>query len=143
MNFAYPANIIEEDGFFSVIFRDLPHVSVKGKTVDDALKKAEGCLQDAITALMNDGLDIPKASDIQEDEYWIQMTALFFAQTAFYIAFRASGLKESQLAKKMDINEEEVSRMLSTGHKTRLNKLETALNILGYRLSVLLMDDDT
>ena len=139
MNFAYPVKITKKDNFYIVVFRDLPmDVPIQGETVEDATNKAGVYLQNVITSLMKDDLDIPDASDILQGESWVEISASFFAKTAFYTAFRTSDLTKAQLAKKLDVSEEVIIQMLDAEHQTRLTMLESALNILGYRLSMLL-----
>ena len=67
-NFIYPAKIeTDEDGFFLVTFRDLPFAATDGKTHQEALEAATGCLEEAIAMCIDDGLMVPLPSMQRKD----------------------------------------------------------------------------
>jgi len=140
MNFNYPAQITQcEDGRHLVTFRDIPHAITDGATIEEATMEAKGCLEEAIASLINDELDIPEPTKPVNEELLIRISAQFSAKVAFYIAFKASGLNKSQLARKLNLNEKEVRRMLNAKYQTKVSRLEEGLAVMGYQLSVSLL----
>ncbi len=73
-------------------------------------------------------------------EYSIELPAQTAAKAALYIAVRKTGISNSALARRMDVNEKEVRRMLDPWHQTKLPRIETALGLLGYHLTVAMVE---
>lgn len=137
MKFIYPAKI-EDDGTGNrlVTFKDLPYGATEGKTLEEALIAAKGCLEEVISGCIDDKEDIPVPSIAQDGEYLIELPAQTAAKTALYIAIQKSGLSNSELARRLGVNEKEVRRMIDPRHATKLPRIEMALAALGYHLFV-------
>ncbi len=52
------------------------------------------------------------------------------------MAVRASGISQSALAEKIGVDGKELRRMLNPWQQTKLPRIEQALDVLGYSLSV-------
>ena len=140
MEFIYPANIEDDgDGNFLVTFRDIPFAATEGDTTEDALIQAADSLEEAIASCIVDGDDIPEPSRPKKGEYQIMLPAQTAAKAALYIAVRAQGVSNSELARRIGVDEKEVRRMLDPKHATKLPRIEKALAALGCRLSVALL----
>ena len=135
--FTYPAKIKKDAaGFFLVTFPDIPFAATDGKTMAKALEEARDCLEEAIAVSIADNLDFPFPSSIQKRQHAIPLTARMSAKAALYIAVRETGISKSELARRLDVDEKEIRRMLSPIHQTKLPRIERALSVLGYQLSV-------
>ena len=55
---------------------------------------------------------------------------------AVWLAWRASGISKSELARRIGVKEPEARRILDPDHPTKLPTLERALKALGQRLVV-------
>ncbi|NBC31262.1 MAG: type II toxin-antitoxin system HicB family antitoxin [Alphaproteobacteria bacterium] len=73
MPLSYPA-ALEEDvsGRLLVTFRDLPEARTDGATVEEALVEAQDCLNSVLAFRAKDGIDIPRPSPAQPDEFPIE-----------------------------------------------------------------------
>jgi len=139
--FEYPAKIDEqEDGSFLVTFRDLPYGATDGETLEEAKMEARDCLEEVIAGCIDDKQDIPETSKPKSGEYMIPVPAQTAAKTALYIAVRKVGVSNSGLARRLDVNEKEVRRMLDPRHPTKLPRIEAALKALGYHLTVTMVE---
>jgi len=137
MYFDYPATIKQdEEGFFQVRFRDLPQAITYGDNLENARIEAADCLEEVIAAYIAGNMEIPRPSSKQKGEVLVCPSAQLSAKVALYVAFKQSGLKKSHLAEKLGVNEKEVRRMLNARYNTKLTTLESALEVLGYKLSV-------
>jgi antitoxin HicB len=140
MEFIYPAKIEDDgNGNLLVIFRDIPFAATEGETLDDALTQAADCLEEAIASCIADDEDIPEPSRPKKGEYRIMLPAQTAAKAALYIAVRDKGVSNSELARRIGVDEKEVRRMLDPKHATKLPRIEAALAALGCRLSVSLL----
>jgi antitoxin HicB len=70
----------------------------------------------------------------------IQLPALVAMKTELYIAFQASGLRKTELARRLGIPKTNVDRLFSLRHHTRLEQLEAAFRALGKELLVDIRD---
>ncbi|WP_462267659.1 type II toxin-antitoxin system HicB family antitoxin [Desulfobacter sp.] len=137
MHFTYPATIKDDgEGNFLVTFRDIPFAATEGKTVDEALTEAQDCLETAIASCVKDKQDIPTPSKLKKGDYPIRLPAQTAAKTALYIAIKKSGLSNSELARRLGTDEKEIRRMVDPWHPTKLPRIEMALSVLGFHLSV-------
>ena len=135
--FAYPVKIEKDEaGFFLVTFPDIPFAATDGKTMVEALEEARDCLEEAIAVSIADNLDFPFPSSIRKGQHAIPLTARMSAKAALYIAVRETAISKSELARRLGVDEKEIRRMLSPRHQTKLPRIEQALSVLGYQLSV-------
>ena len=138
--FTFPAIIKKDEaGFFLVTFPDIPFAATDGKTMAQALEEARDCLEEAIAVSIADNLDFPYPSSVRKGHHSISLTARMSAKAALYIAVRETGISKSELARRLGVDEKEIRRMLSPRHQTKLPRIEQALSVLGYQLSVSLL----
>jgi len=136
-SFVYPANLRpEKRGGFTVQFPDLPEAITSGKNRADALVQAADCLEEAIAGRIADGLEVPAPTIARRRRIQIALPAPMAAKAALYLAIQEAGLSNSELARKLGLDEKEVRRMLDPRHATRLSRIQTALDFLGKRLVV-------
>lgn len=142
--FAYPAVLtIEKKGYFTVQFPDLPEAITSGRNLADALAQASDCLEEAIAGRISDGLDIPEPSAPRlkrgsraGKDAVVLLPAAMAAKAALYLAIRAAGVSNSELARRLDVDEREIRRLLDPRHATRLARIQHVLEALGQRLVV-------
>ena len=136
-NFIYPAKIeTDEDGFFLVTFRDLPFAATDGKTHQEALEAATGCLEEAIAMCIDDGLMVPLPSMQRKEEIGIVLPALMAAKAALYITVRKKGLTKAAFARLLNVNEKESRRLLDPHHKTKIPRINEAMSVMGNKLVI-------
>lgn len=135
--FNYPATLTEQDdGGYLVQFSDLPEAITQGDTLEDALKNATDCLEEAIANRIEMKLDIPAPSLAKKNQHLISLHTTFAAKTALYLAMREQKFTNTVLAKKLHCDEKEVRRLLDPHYKSKLPRIEQALHILGLRLQL-------
>ena len=136
-NFAYPVTLTpDEDGGFVVTFPDLPEAITQGEDVADALEQAADCLEEAIAICMRLNENIPEPSPCNKNDYIVYLPAQTAIKAMLYKAMRSSEKSRTDVAKILDCDEKEVRRLLNPRHSSRLPRIESALQALGYRLVI-------
>jgi antitoxin HicB len=137
MRLAYPVHLTldEEDGGFVVTFPDFPEAITQGESVEDALKEAADCLDEAVAGRLrlNEDLPTPLASAA---EYVVDVSAQLTAKFLLREALRESKLNKIELAKRLNCDEKEVRRLLDPRHGSKLTGMENAFHALGRRLVI-------
>jgi antitoxin HicB len=121
----------DKDGGFVVRFRDLPEAITQGDTVEDALAEGADCLEEAIAARIDDGREIPAPSAAKRGERLVSVPHSMALKAAVYLAVREAGISNSELARRMRLDEKEARRILDPHHPTKLPRIEAALAALG------------
>jgi antitoxin HicB len=136
-SFIYPATLRpDRGGALTVQFRDLPEAITSGKDRLDALLQAADCLEEAIAGRIADGLEIPLPSAASPKLAMVPLPAAMAAKAALYLAIKDTGLTNSEVARRLKLDEREIRRMLNPRHVTRLARIQSVLQALGKRLVV-------
>ncbi len=136
-SFVYPAKLTpEKGGGFTVQFPDLPEAITSGKNRADALLQAADCLEEAVAGRIADGLDVPVPRVARRKHIQVTLPAPMAAKAALYLAIQEAGLTNSELGRKLGLDEKEIRRILDPRHATRLARIQTVLDFLGKRLVV-------
>jgi antitoxin HicB len=126
------------DGGYVVTCRDLPEVATQGESVEDALSEAADALDEAIAARIDDGEDIPRPSGLKSGEHTVSVPTSMALKAAVYLAAREAGVSNSELARRLDLDEKEARRILDPHHPTKLPRIEAALAVLGRHVELAL-----
>lgn len=138
--FAYAVKLTadKQDGGYVVTCRDLPEAITQGESIENALKEAADCVEEAIAARIEDGRDIPKPSTSKRGERVVSVPPSMALKAAVYLAVREAGISNSELARRLQLDEKEARRILDPHHPTKLARIEAALNVLGRRVELAL-----
>jgi antitoxin HicB len=139
--FAFPAKVTldRDDGGYVVTFRDIPEAITQGDSIPAALTEAADCLEEAIAAYIDDKLDIPEPSTIQQEEYLVFIPIQTALKASVYLTMRDVGMTKVELASILNVDEKEVRRILDPRHGTKLSTMEKALGVLGKRIELRLV----
>ena len=137
-NFAFPVQLTPDvdAGGYIVTFPDLPEAITQGDCISQSLVEAADCLEEAISARIDDNLPIPQPSPPKPDEYLVELTLTMVFKALVYLAFRETGMNKTQLAHQLDLDEKEIKRILNPRHVTKLSTIERVLSILGRKIEV-------
>src|SRR2546425_4364514 len=136
--FVYPATLTPDtkDSGFVVRFADVPEAITQGENVEDALREAADCLEEAIANRMVMGLPLPPPSPVKKRQYAVPLPAQTAAKAALYVALQEAKLTKAELAKRLQCDEKEVRRLLDPRHPSKLPRIESALAAVGRRLGI-------
>jgi antitoxin HicB len=139
--FAYPATIRRDQaGRFVAGFPDFPAAHTDGADANEALEEAIDCLGSVIAFAIGDKADVPRPSPPKRGQKLVPVPFWIAGKLALYLAIREAGISQSELARRLEVRETVVRRMLNPRHDTRLEKLQAALEVLGKRV-VIAYDD--
>jgi antitoxin HicB len=135
---AYPASLLREENGkgFHVRFQDLPEALTGGDDLEDTLVQAADCLAEALAGRIVRGGSIPAPSKSKRGQYPIGVPLYLAPKLALYLAMRESGMRNTQLAKRLGVTETVVRRMLDPKHSTKPEKIQSALAALGKRIVI-------
>jgi antitoxin HicB len=128
----------KKDGGFVVTCRDLPEAITQGESIEEALNEAADCLEEAIAARIDDACDIPMPSASKRGEHLVSVPPSMALKAAVYLAVREAGISNSELARRMQLDEKEARRILDPHHPTKLPRIEAALAALGRHVKLAL-----
>ena len=136
LEFIYPAKIEEEDGFFTITFRDIPFALTDGATYEEALNEAVDCLGEALASCIVDNEDLPTPSPVMPGEVLIAPPALVAAKAALYITAREEGLSKTALSRRLGVSEAVGRRLLNPRYQTKIVNIDKALAVMGKKMVI-------
>ena len=119
------------DGGYVVTCRDLPEVITQGDTVAEAVAEAADALEEAVAGRIDDKRDIPMPTARKRGERSVSVPPSMALKAAVYLAVRDAGISNSELARRLHLDEKEARRILDPHHPTKLPRIEAALAALG------------
>ena len=132
--FAYPAVFKrDEDGRLLVSFPDFPAAHTDGADANEAMEEAIDCLGSVIAFAMADKAEVPKPSRLKRRQRLVPVPLWIVGKLALYWAIRDMGISQSELARRLNVRETAVRRMLDPNHSTRTENMQAALEALGKR----------
>lgn len=135
--FEYPVLLTPaKEGGFVVTCRDLPEVITQGEDLPDALMQAADAMEEAFAARIDDGLEFPPPSDVQEGEHLVAPSAEMVAKAALYVALCEAKVSKMELARRLGVDEKVVRRLLDPHYRSKLPRLAEAIQALGRRLRI-------
>jgi antitoxin HicB len=66
----------------------------------------------------------------------LPVPAQMAVKAALYIAVKESGIRNTELAKRLGADEKEIRRLLDPHHRSKLPRLEAALEVMGKKLVI-------
>jgi len=124
-----------EVGGFVITFPDFGWGVSQADTEDEALVMAEDLLATMIGDHIKHSQAIPVATKLRGARYrQISLPALQSVKVELYQAFRASGMRKAELARRIGIPKSNLERLFDLRHHSRLEQLEAAFSALKKRL---------
>ncbi len=137
VTYVYPAELErDEDGRYVVTFPDFGWGVTDGETREVALSEASDLLRELLATTIREGNAIPLPSEPSNQKPSITPPVSIALKAALYDATYQSGLSQRQLARNLDVAENELRRMLNPDHATKTSTLDAVLRRLGRRISV-------
>ena len=137
-SFTFPATLARDRkaGGFVVTFRDFSEAVTQGEDAAEIASQGADCLEEAIAGRIRLGESIPEPSKARETDLSIPVPALMAAKAAIYLAMREANISKIELAKRLKCDEKEIRRLLDPRHKSKIERIEAALESLGKQLVV-------
>jgi antitoxin HicB len=132
----YPANFKPDGKFFLVTFPDFPEAITQGDSVADALIHAADVLESVLDYYIVDGLPIPVPSKPKRGQHMVDVPASYAAKLLLLNEMAAQKVRPAELARRLKVTPQEVTRLIDPRHKTRIDGIAGALKALGKTLEI-------
>jgi len=126
----------DENGGYTVTFRDIPEAITQGETFDEAREAAQDALITAMDFYFEDNRSVPEASQAQANEEFIELPVSVSAKVMLLNEMVKKKIRPIELAHKMKIKPQEVTRIMSLSHATKIDTLANAFSAVGNRLEL-------
>lgn len=140
---AYPARIKpEKDNSFTITFRDVPEAitGVLPGNASRVVEQAADALATAVAGYVNDRTLPAAPSRPRRGEHLVPLDPVLAAKLLLVAAMELSGVTQAQLAKRMDLAPQEVSRLLDGDHASKIQRLAAALAAVGVTTALTALD---
>lgn len=137
MKIAYPAKFeADEDGRVVVTFRDFPEAATDGADMAEARAEAADLLNSVLSFRMKYREDIPAPSKTRKNERVVNPDAAIAWKIAIYLAMRESGISIAELARRLEVDNREVQRIMDPAHPTKIARMSEALSATGHEATL-------
>jgi antitoxin HicB len=126
----------DKDGGFVVTFRDVPEAITQGEDSEDALQRAQEALETAMQFYFDDRREVPMPSAKRSGEHLVDLPVSEALKLLLLNEMVRQHVKPSELAELMHTTKQEVNRLTTLRHTTKLDRIAEALYALGKRLTV-------
>ena len=130
----------DDNDTFLVTSPDFPDVITFGETREEALHYAIGAFREMIAGRMHYKEPIPEPSKIRAKDDFITLPLQTEMKVRLYQSLNDSGIKKSDLARKLGLHRQEIDRLFDFKQSTSLGKLESAFAALGKQLKIEVAD---
>ena len=130
----YPIKLEPCDGGYVVSFPDVPEALTQGNTREEALAMGLDALVTAFEFYFEDGNKVPEPGEITGD--YVDVPASIMAKVIMLSAFVDAGLTQVELASRMGVKKQEVTRLFDLQHSTKIDTIQKALVAMGKQLEL-------
>jgi antitoxin HicB len=132
----YPANFQPDGKFFLVTFPDIPEAITQGDDIEDAMLHAADVLESALDFYLESGRPIPAPSKSNRGQHLIELPASLSAKILLRNEMVAQKIRPAELARRLKVTPQEVTRLTSLHHTTKIDGIAGALKALGKTLEI-------
>ncbi len=133
----YPATLTPMgNGGFVVTFRDIPEANTQGKNRKKALEMAKDALLTSMEFYFEDNRKVPMPSEPEDDEVLVELPLSAWSKVLLLNALVDTHTSRSELADKMGLKRQQVTRIVDLEHTTKLDTINHAFKAMGKELSV-------
>jgi len=132
----YPARVLRDGDGFMVSFPDIPEAITGAPTKDQALELAADALTTAMDFYFEDRRHVPAPSMAKRGQVLIDLPLSVGAKVLLLNEMLAQGTRPADLARLMKVRPQEVTRLTTLRHPTKIDTVADALKALGKRLEL-------
>ena len=125
-----------EEGGFVVTFRDIPEAITQGESEAEAMQMAEDVLISSMDFYFEDRRPVPAPSKARAGEHLVELPASLAAKVLLLNEMLAQQVTPAELARRMGTRPQEVNRLTTLSHPTKIDTIGRAVRALGKRLEV-------
>lgn len=133
----YPALFAPaEEGGFVVSFRDIPEAITQGDSLEEAQAMAADALVTALDFYFEDRRQVPPPSPAQAGEQLVSLPASLWAKVLLLNEMLAQKVRPSDLAARLGVQRQEITRLTTLRHPTKIDNIAAALAAMGRTLEI-------
>lgn len=134
----YPVTLTPDAEGYMATFRDIPEAISQGNTIEEALEMAQDALCVAMEFYTEDNRAVPLPSTPQDGEYLVSLPPSIWAKVLLLNEMLAQNISQAELAKRMGVIPQKVTRLVDLSHATKIDTLAIAFDKLGKHLNIAL-----
>lgn len=133
----FPVKLSKEpEGGYTVTFPDIPEAITCGESIEDALYHAKDVLESAMDFYLDDKRPVPAPSKPKRGQHTVELPASVAAKVLLLNEMSGQKVRPAQLARRMKVTPQEVTRLTSLRHATKIDGIALALKALGKTLEI-------
>ena len=133
---SYPARLARDGEGFMVSFPDIPEALTGGPTREKALEMAVDALTTAMDFYFEDRRPVPAPSQAKRGHVMVDLPTSISAKVLLLNEMLAQGVRPAELARRMHVRPQEVNRITTLSHPTKIDTISEALAAIGTRLEL-------
>lgn len=136
MQHTYPATVERDGDQFLITFPDVPQALTGAEHHDDIEQQALDALVTALGEYARCGRASPSPSPVTQDQIAIRIPALMIAKLDLLSAMAQQKISGAELARRLEITDTAVRRILDFNHRSHIDQVEDALTAIGKILEI-------
>ncbi|HDU2701511.1 type II toxin-antitoxin system HicB family antitoxin [Klebsiella pneumoniae] len=130
----YPVIFEHDETGWAVFFPDIPEAMTGGETREEALEMAQDALVTAFDFYFDDRREIPAPS--AEGDAFVEVPASVAAKVLLLNRLVSTNTSNADLARMINTRPQQVQRIVSLGHSTKIDTIQKALSALGQKMEI-------
>ena len=121
---------------FMVSFPDIPEALTSGASREEALVMAADALTTAMDFYFEDRRPVPAPSEPKRGHVMVDLPASVSAKVLLLNEMLRQDVRPAELARRMNVRPQEVNRITTLSHPTKIDTISQALAAMGKRLEL-------
>jgi len=131
-NYQYPMTVESNgEGGFIACFRDVPEAVTESWSLEELKEDALDALITSIDFYIEDGREFPSPSELETGDMAVALPASVIAKVLLLNTMVKNNVRPADLARKMRIKPQEVTRITDVKHSTKIDTMQNAFKALG------------
>jgi len=132
----FPVNIEPDEEFFLVTFPDIPEAITQGNDREDALRHAADALETALDFYFDGQRPVPTPSKPKRGQAVVELPVSVSAKVLLLNEMIRQKVKPAELARRLKTTPQEVNRLTSLRHRTKIDGIAGAMKVLGKTMEI-------
>jgi len=132
----YPVDLQPDGKFLLVTFPDIPEAITQGEDREDALRRGADALETALDFYFEAGRPVPPPSKPRRGQAVVDLPASLAAKVLLLNEMVFQKVRPAELARRLQVTPQEVTRLMDLRHKTRIDGIAGALKALGKTMEI-------